>query len=224
MKIAIMQPYFMPYAGYFRLFAAVDVFVAFDCVQFPRRGWVHRNRFSNFAGEFQWLTLPLKKGDRDTTRICDLEFQDNAVVTMRDQVQKFRALKSLEQTSPNLSNLLLDLGNDPTQYLVNTLTEITNKLGISRPVVRSSTLNIDPQLKGQERIIAIAQQLGAKNYVNAPGGKEIYDAEAFQKAGLELHFLPEYQGKYSSILERIIEDGEEFVAKEILQSTPSFGA
>jgi hypothetical protein len=39
-----MQPYFVPYAGYFRLFAASDLFVIYDCVQFPRRGWVHRNR------------------------------------------------------------------------------------------------------------------------------------------------------------------------------------
>ena len=42
--MAIMQPYFIPYAGYFRLFAASDLFVIYDCVQFPRRGWVHRNK------------------------------------------------------------------------------------------------------------------------------------------------------------------------------------
>jgi hypothetical protein len=42
--IAVMQPYFIPYAGYFRLFAASDLFVIYDCVQFPRRGWVQRNR------------------------------------------------------------------------------------------------------------------------------------------------------------------------------------
>ena len=38
MKLGIMQPYFFPYAGYFRLFAHVDEFVIFDCVQFRRRG------------------------------------------------------------------------------------------------------------------------------------------------------------------------------------------
>ena len=40
--VALMQPYFFPYAGYFRLFAAVDTFIIYDCVQFPRRGRVHR--------------------------------------------------------------------------------------------------------------------------------------------------------------------------------------
>ena len=46
-----MQPYFVPYAGYFRLFAASDLFVIYDCVQFPRRGWVHRNKM--FAADGQ---------------------------------------------------------------------------------------------------------------------------------------------------------------------------
>ena len=55
-----MQPYFVPYAGYFRLFAAADVFVAYDCVQFPRRGWVHRNRLPTATGMSDWLTLPVR--------------------------------------------------------------------------------------------------------------------------------------------------------------------
>ena len=47
MRIAIMQPYFLPYAGYFRLFSHTDLFIIYDCVQFIRRGWIHRNRFPN---------------------------------------------------------------------------------------------------------------------------------------------------------------------------------
>ena len=59
--VAIMQPYFFPYAGYFRLFAASDLFVIYDCVQFPRRGWVHRNLLPDASGSERWLTLPLEK-------------------------------------------------------------------------------------------------------------------------------------------------------------------
>jgi hypothetical protein len=49
--VSIMQPYFLPFAEYFRLFAASDVFVLLDDVQFPRRGWVHRNRLHDRGGE-----------------------------------------------------------------------------------------------------------------------------------------------------------------------------
>ena len=73
LTVAIMQPYFIPYAGYFRLFAASDLFVIYDCVQFPRRGWVHRNKMFGADGRECWLTLPLAKMPRDV-RIRDLSF------------------------------------------------------------------------------------------------------------------------------------------------------
>src|ERR1035437_8840548 len=72
-----MQPYFFPYAGYFRLFAVADVFVIFDCVQFPRRGRVHRTEVRGPLGTPEWLTLPLAYHSRDVL-IRDLEFAPNA--------------------------------------------------------------------------------------------------------------------------------------------------
>src|SRR6188472_3168309 len=75
--VAIMQPYFIPYTGYFRLFAASDVFVIYDCVQFPRRGWVHRNKLIDASGAERWVTLPLVKVPQSTL-IKDLEFAPDA--------------------------------------------------------------------------------------------------------------------------------------------------
>jgi len=72
-RVAVMQPYFFPYAGYFRLFTHVDEFVIFDCVQFPRRGRVHRCEFVAANGTLEWLTLPLARQSRDVL-IRDLEF------------------------------------------------------------------------------------------------------------------------------------------------------
>lgn len=72
MKVAIMQPYYFPYAGYFRLFAATDLFVFLDDVQWNRRGRVHRREVTKGI----WDTLPIKKTDRDTTMIKDLRWQE----------------------------------------------------------------------------------------------------------------------------------------------------
>ncbi|SFU68942.1 WbqC family protein [Nitrosospira multiformis] len=218
MKVAIMQPYFMPYAGYFRLFAAADVFVALDCVQFPRRGWVHRNRFTDQNGELQWLTVPLKKGDRDTTRICDLKFQDNAKMVLLEETRRFPTLRHIDETHRDLAELFFDLGNDPTDYLITTLTKMARMLGLKRPVMRSSILNIEPRFKAQQRIIEIAKQVGATCYINAPGGKHLYDEATFKRAGLTLDFLPDYRGRFNSILERVIEDGIDLVSEEIEQN------
>lgn len=221
MKVAIMQPYFVPYAGYFRLFAAADIFVALDCVQFPRRGWVHRNRLTDGNGEPQWLTVSLKKGDRDTTRICDLRFQDNAKMVLLEETRRFPALKCIGETHSDLADLLFDLGNDPTDYLISTLTKMAGILGLHRPIMRSSTLNIDPEFKAQQRIIEIATRVEATGYINAPGGKDLYDEAAFKKAGLTLDFLPDYQGGFASILERIVDDGIDLVTEEIRQNLPA---
>ena len=88
-------------------------------------------------------------------------------------------------------------------------------LGFRREVIRSSSLNIDSRIKAQQRIIEIARRVGATQYINAPGGRDLYNEEAFKEAGLTLNFLPDYQGGFLSTLERIILNGTELVAEEI---------
>lgn len=218
-RVAIMQPYFFPYGGYYRLFAAADVFVVLDCVQFPRRGWVHRNRLDNSNAEPQWLTLPLAKADRDSTRICDLQFADNALGMMQEQLPRFPCLKDLESKDPKLAALLLDFNVSPVDYLVRGLEWTTEKLGLTRPILKSSTLEISPELRAQDRIIEIAKRLGATHYINAPGGQDLYEGSAFDAAGLSLGFLTDYAGSYQSVLQRLLSEDPEALAREVLQNT-----
>lgn len=220
MRVTIMQPYFYPYAGYYRLFAAADVFVAYDCVQFPRRGWVHRNRLSNFNGEDQWLTLPLEKGDRDKTRICDLVFSENAKALMEEQMRRFPCLIDLAMKEPELAEILSDFSITPAQYLVRGLEWSTERLGLNRPIIMSSSLNVPEAIKGQDRIIEIVKRVNAKHYINAPGGVELYDERAFEDAGLTLTFFPDYVGSYKSVLQRFICENTADITQELLQNTP----
>ena len=64
-SVAVMQPYFFPYGGYFGLFAAAETFIVYDDVQFARRGRVHRCEAPGPAGGIEWLTLPLARQSRD---------------------------------------------------------------------------------------------------------------------------------------------------------------
>lgn len=217
--IAIMQPYFFPYGGYYRLFAAADIFVVLDCVQFPRRGWVHRNKLDNANGEPQWLTLPLAKGDRETTRICDLQFPGNAQQIMQEQVQRFPCLMNVGKIEPQLSAHLSDFSISPAEYLVGGLQWAVERLGLVRPIVMSSTLEIPVELKAQDRIIEIAKRLEATHYINAPGGQDLYDPVAFKAAGLSLNFLSDYTGPYTSMLQRLLSENPASVASEIKQNT-----
>ena len=88
MNIAIMQPYFLPYAGYFRLFSIADLVVILDCVQFTRRGFIHRNTLPNITNQATFLTLPIKKSSQQTL-IKDLTFAENAQQEMYVRLRKF---------------------------------------------------------------------------------------------------------------------------------------
>ncbi len=218
-RVAIMQPYFFPYAGYFRLFAAADLFVVLDCVQFPRRGYVHRNRITSSREQPDWLTLPLEKGDRDSTRICDLRFPPSAREALIEQFRRFPCLLNLQARAPDLSCSVLDFTRSPTDYLVENLRNTTKMLGLSRPIVLSSALDVPSELKAQDRIIEIARRVGAQHYINPPGGRALYEAAPFARAGLTLNFLSDYQGSSKSILERLLTENCADILGEISQKT-----
>ena len=199
MRVAIMQPYFLPYTGYFRLFARSDLFILYDCVQFPRRGWVHRNRFSSDRGMLDWLTLPLAKAAQDV-RIQDLQFRPSAQADFLLQLQRFPQL----QAASAWQEALLQFHLPPVDYLEELLKCVCNSLELPFQIQRSSTFQLDPTLKGSERILKLCQEVGATQYINAPGGRDLYEAEAFAQQGITLQFLPEYQGPGVSILERLL--------------------
>jgi hypothetical protein len=198
--VAIMQPYFFPYAGYFRLFSRADLFVVFDCVQFPRRGWVHRNRLTGADGQLQWLTLRLAHAAQDTA-IREMRLEASAMEQLAADLRRFPALRSLPREGAG-SLPLLHGGEMLVDYLERNLQAALDLLGIPCPMMRSSTLPVDPSLRGQQRILAIAKQVGANCYLNAPGGRDLYDAAAFAREGLRLEFLEPATGNPASLLER----------------------
>lgn len=219
MIVAVMQPYFVPYAGYFRLFTAADLFVLYDCVQFPRRGWVHRNQLPDALGRAQWLTLPLARADREE-RIRDLAFAPDAEARFRAELRRFPAV--LDETRPRseadheLLRSLTAFDVPPVTYLERQLRAARAALGLApRPIFRSSSLNLPPELRGQDRILAIVRAVGGKTYVNAPGGRALYDEAEFRRHEIELRFLSDYQGPTWSILQRLLTEDRHQLADEV---------
>ncbi len=191
--------------------ADVDIFVVYDCVQFPRRGWVHRNKLTHANGSAEWLTLPLAKGDRDNTRIFDLQWADQAQAEWEKRLKEFPILRA--ETPLMHDTSMLDLS--PCDYLVRGLASVSSMLGFTCRFERSSPLNIAPDIHGQDRILTIASHFDATHYVNAPGGKDLYQQEAFNERGITLEFLPDYTGNYTSILERLLSEPAEAITSEI---------
>jgi hypothetical protein len=214
-----MQPYFLPYAGYFRLLAASDLFVIFDCVQFPRRGWVHRNRLLDRTGAEQWLTLPLEKAPQEVL-IRDLRFPSGAAEILTERLRPFPMAARDEVATAPIKAALRAAGETPAIYIERLLEAVAGYCGLPWNVVRSSSLGVPDHLHGQDRVIDIARRVGAQRYVNSPGGRELYGRDAFADAGIELRFLSDYEGPRLSVLDRILREERDALVSEMGQ-TPS---
>lgn len=208
--LAIMQPYFLPYAGYFRLFAASDRFVIYDCVQFPRRGWVHRNYLRTHQNQQDWFTLPLAKAPQNTC-ITELRWGEHANEKWwRESQEKFPTLQHSA-----LNHTFWPLATTPLEHIVATLKATCAILDLPFNIEYSSALKLPENLRGEDRILAILKHFGATRYINAPGGTELYTHEHFQRANIELSFLTPYNASKESILERITHEDPRNVRREI---------
>lgn len=216
-SIAVMQPYFYPYAGYFRLFSAAERFVVFDCVQFPRRGRVHRAEVVGPDGSVEWLTLPLAKQPRHTL-ICDLMFAADARPRFDAELRRLPWVRGAsgepaERIREHLNSRLESVAD----FVVAGLDLACGLLSLSGPALRSSSLGIDPQLRGEDRIVEIARRLHADRYINAPGGRDLYDFATFADAGVALRFLPPFDGRVFQMLPALMSGDTATIRSEVLQ-------
>ncbi|MEN9061876.1 WbqC family protein [Ponticoccus litoralis] len=193
MRVAVMQPYLYPYLGYFHLIASVDLFLIFDCVQFPRRGRVHR---APVPQKEAWLTLPLARQPRDTL-ISELAFAENAEVIWRERLDRLPWMAQAPALRATLTPLRTGRVSD---YLAAQLIFACDALGIGTKIQLSSSYRVTSKLQAQDRVIALAHATGATSYVNLPGGRSLYDAAAFSAAGLSLSFVSKYNGPFQSML------------------------
>ncbi len=218
-RVAVMQPYFFPYAGYFRLLCAVDHFVIFDCVQFPRRGRVHRTQVPGPTGGIEWLTLPLLPQPRDIV-IRDLCFAQNARRILDNRLARYSWLANARGASAERLRAYLygPLGS-VVDYLEAGLRLVADLLGLAPIFSRSSRLGLDLGLKAQERVIAVVRAVGGTHYINPPGGRGLYDYKRFAGAGMTLSFLTDYQGPYRDVLPALASQPPATIAEDIRRSS-----
>jgi hypothetical protein len=189
MRLGIMQPYFLPYIGYYQLIAAVDIFVVYDNIKYTKKGWINRNRML-LNGSDVMFSLPLKK-DSDTKYVLDREISPD--FDRKKLLNQFRGAYGrspyFAQTFPLLERIIHCQDNNLFGYLHHALIESCRHLSIDTEICISSSIDIDHELKAQERVLALCRALGANTYINTIGGTELYDEGAFFQLGIELQFI-----------------------------------
>lgn len=196
MKLGIMQPYFFPYIGYWQLINAVDKYVVYDDVNYIKGGWINRNNIL-LNGSKHLITLPLEDAS-SFKLINEISITKNAVLKNKlIKTIKSAYLKApyFETIMPILESLILDNSNI-AMLNYNIILVIKNYLNLDTEILLSSQIKKDNNLKAQDKVIHIAHLLGAKEYINAIGGQELYSKEDFKQENIKLSFLKTNEIKY----------------------------
>jgi hypothetical protein len=217
--IAIMQPYFLPYFGYFQLINAVDVFVIYDDVQYIKQGWVNRNR-AVIGNTSQYFTVPLQKASSNQlikeTRVNHKQFEYWIKKFSKSIVQSYSKAKNvdvgftiLEEIEKNYKEF--DSIDQLDEYLIKWVIEY---LGIKTEIIKSSKEFDNANLSGAERVIDICKRMNANRYINPIGGKQLYSYDDFLRNDIELQFIEckvDSSDYFYSILHTIMTEDKETI-------------
>ena len=216
-RVAVIQPGYLPWLGFFELMASSDILVIYDDVQFDKHGWRNRNRIKTQHG-IQWLTVPvLTKGKK---------FPKNNEVLIKDGEWRRKHINSInynycktdyfEEVFPMIkegARLDTDKLIDVDMFFIG---EIAKYLHIKTDVVRSSELNVGGETKAG-RLINICKYFNATHYYNGAAGKKLYKKEDFANHGIILEFQdykhPQYKQlfgefvPYLSVIDLLLNEG-----------------
>lgn len=188
-KVAIMQPYFLPYMGYWQLIAHVDEFVIYDNIEYTKKGWITRNRFL-LNGKDEMFSLSLK-ADSDFLPVSERRLspdfdRDKLVRQLQGAYQKAPHYK---ENFPLIEEIIRNREKNLSAYISASIHKICAYLDIKTTLMPSSQILSLGNKKGQDKVIDLCCALDADEYINPIGGLELYDRTAFADAGVRLSFL-----------------------------------
>jgi hypothetical protein len=187
MKVAIMQPYFFPYLGYFQLIHAVDIFVIFDDVHYINKGYINRNNLL-LQNSIHPFNLFLEKASQNKL-INEINLANNNSKLVKTIEIAYKKSKCFDESFPIIESILNTNEKNLAKFLGNSINSICNYLELNKKIIYSSELNNDKNKKGKEKIIDIVKFLDANEYINPIGGQEIYSFNDFFKNNIKLNFI-----------------------------------
>jgi hypothetical protein len=187
-SIAIMQPYFFPYIGYFQLIRAVDKFIFYDDVNFIKNGWINRNRIliNKQAG---YLTVQLKDASSFKPINC-IEFTDNRKKLKKTIEQAYKRAPYFDSAWPVISACLDFKTNFISELAIYSVEQVSIYLNLNTHFeISSKEYTQTKELERTERIKEICRINNASQYINPIGGVDLYGKNDFATIGVNLCFI-----------------------------------
>lgn len=196
MKVGIMQPYFMPYIGYFQLIAAVDLFIVYDNIKYTKKGWINRNRILRDGADVM-VSLPLAAAS-DSCNVVERQLAANfkPQKLLAQIAGAYRAAPFYRETMPLVECIVLFDDWNLFRFNLHSIQRICAHVGVTTPIRVSSDFTIDHALTAQDKVLALCTAAGADIYVNPVGGGGLYAKDAFQARGIDLRFQRSNEFEY----------------------------
>jgi len=183
-----MQPYFLPYIGYFQLINYVEKFVIADDMNFIKGGWINRNYMLLDGKPFR-INLELISASQNLW-IRSIEIVPNKYKLLKTIEVNYKKAPFFKEVFPLFEEIMNYEERNLARFIGNSLIKIAKYLKFDTHFeYEGDNLNSEYILKSQERLISNCKVFGATEYVNAIGGRALYNKEDFKKAGIDLYFL-----------------------------------
>jgi hypothetical protein len=182
-----MQPYLFPYIGYFHTIKAVDDYVIYDDVQFIKGGWINRNNIL-IGNQKSQFTISLSDASANK-KINDIEIKDDFSKFLKTLAMAYSRAPYKEVVLKQINDICNYKDKNLARFVGNSIQQITKYLNIQTNFIYSSDLEKDSNIKAQDKVIAICEELDAEIYINAIGGQELYNKDIFKQHGIELNYM-----------------------------------
>jgi WbqC-like protein family. len=197
MKLAVMQPYFFPYLGYFQLLHAVDRFVSYDDVNFIKQGWINRN-FILMGCQPLRITVPVS-GASSFKTIAETPLSPNPAwqgKLLKTLSQAYAQAPFFNPVFTLAESVVRERWDSVAGLALGSIQAVANYLGIKTEIRPSATQYDNRSFQGTTRVLDICRREGAAAYYNLPGGQNLYDPSTFSDAKVELRFIQPGEPRY----------------------------
>ena len=186
MKVCIHQPDFAPYLGFFRRLIDCDTYIAFDDVQFLRRGWHHRDKIKTRSGT-TWLTLPTRKADY-AAAINEIELDPDTDAWIPKHLNLLKENYAGCTYFDSYFSALEGIYNKRHRRLIDFNLDVLNfflaELEIEIKTVFSSQFGVTGEKN--DRLTTLVRAVGGDHYITGTGSRDYIDADKFKQAGITL--------------------------------------
>ena len=207
MKLAIMQPYFMPYIGYFQLINAVDKFIFYDDVTFIKQGWINRNQIL-INNQAKMFSIPLSNASSHVlikdVLISETAYQKWKKSFLNSILFSYKKAKNYSKINALIEKILEKRPETISELAIKSVIEVAQYLDLKTEFEICSDVYSNTYFSGQNRVLDICINEKATTYINPIGGMELYSKSVFQEKNIELFFIKANKLVYPQFSEEFV--------------------